>query len=445
MENNKDKARIDELRKRAEKILTGKPEDIGDLAPADVQRLIQELNVHQIELELQNEDLRRTQLELQEARDKYLNLYNYAPTGYHTLDSNGIMVDVNFAGCELLGSEKHRLTGTQFTRFISPESQDAFYFHRRELIKTGTKSSCELKMLKVDGTPFHAQLISSAISQDDRKTNHHLIAVIDISERKRAEEALRESEQRFFRLANNAQDMIYRFLTVSKRKFEYVSPASTIVTGYTPEEYYADPDLGFKMVHPDDHMQLCAYLRDTVSWKESIVVRWIRKDGTLIWTEQRNVPIYDHKGELFGLEGIARDITQRKLMEEEIHRKEVEIAASIETDRLKTQLLATVSHELRTPLASIKGYATTLMDYDKRLKLAEKRQCLELIDQATDRLTELIDHLIDMSRLDAGPFRLSKAPTKMDKLIDQAVIEAQVTGAPVQDRVERRSTRIVRG
>jgi len=144
----------------------------------------------------------------------------------------------------------------------------------------------------------------------------------------------------------------------------------------------------------------------------------------------------DKSGNQVAVVSITREITQRKLMEEEILRKEVEMVATREADRLKTQLLSTVSHELRTPLASIKGYATMLRDFDKRLKLAQRRQCLELIDQATDRLMELIGQLLDISRLGAGLFRLSKAPTKIDELIDRAVVEAQLRSPEHRFRTE---------
>jgi PAS domain S-box-containing protein len=196
MAKKKDKARAAELCKRAEEILAEKPEAFRALAPADVQKLIHELNVYQIELELQNEELRRTQLELQEARDKYLNLYDFAPTGYFTLDHNSLIVDVNLAGSELLGSEKHRLIGTQFTSSISPDSQDAFYFHWKEVLKTDTKSSCELKMLKADGTLFPAQLISMAMPEKDGNINQCRTAVIDITERRKAEEEMKQLEQK---------------------------------------------------------------------------------------------------------------------------------------------------------------------------------------------------------------------------------------------------------
>jgi PAS domain S-box-containing protein len=209
MAKEKDKARTEELRKRAEEILAEKPGDFRALAPADIQKLIQELNVYQIELELQNEELRRTQLELQEARDKYLNLYDFAPAGYFCLDRNGIIVDVNLAGSELLWSEKHRLIGTQFTSSISPDSQDAFYFHWREMLKTGTRSSCELKMLKADGTLFPAQLISMAMPEKDGNINQFRTAVMDISERKRAEEKMQHSKL-VLRAIRNVNQLIAR-------------------------------------------------------------------------------------------------------------------------------------------------------------------------------------------------------------------------------------------
>jgi PAS domain S-box-containing protein len=91
---------------------------------------------------------------------------------------------VNLAGSELLGSKNHTLIGTQFTSSISPDSQDAFHFHCREVLKTGIKGNCEIKILKADGTPFHAQLISMAVPENDGNINQFRIAVSDITELK---------------------------------------------------------------------------------------------------------------------------------------------------------------------------------------------------------------------------------------------------------------------
>ncbi|MCW0481165.1 PAS domain S-box protein [Gaoshiqia sediminis] len=137
-------------------------------------------------------------------------------------------------------------------------------------------------------------------------------------QRRVAEERLRESEERFRRLAENAQDMIYRFELYPHIQCTYMSPASLYITGYAPEEYYADPDLVFKYVHPDDLPVLKRMIFEEENIRIPITLRYFRKDGGLIWKEQRNIPIYDEAGKLVALEGIARDVTQQKQNEQKL-------------------------------------------------------------------------------------------------------------------------------
>ncbi len=134
----------------------------------------------------------------------------------------------------------------------------------------------------------------------------------DITERKNADELVKEIEQRFRKLAENAEDMIYSYEFSPKRGFTYVSPASTRITGYTPEEHYEDPDLGLKLVHPDDADILKSLSKVDSNDRTTVVLRWIKKDGQIIWTEQKNFFVYDDNGNLIALEGVARDITDTK-------------------------------------------------------------------------------------------------------------------------------------
>lgn len=108
-------------------------------------------------------------------------------------------------------------------------------------------------------------------------------------------------------LVERAQDLIYRYRLRPTRGFDYVNPAATRITGYTPAEHYADPDLGVKLVHPDDQPVLAALLEASPG-PSRLPLRWIRKDGATVWTEQRNTPVYDELGELVAIEGIAREI-----------------------------------------------------------------------------------------------------------------------------------------
>ena len=125
-------------------------------------------------------------------------------------------------------------------------------------------------------------------------------------------EALRHSEERYRRLAENSPSLIYRYEFSPQRGFSFVNGAATRMTGYSPEEHYADPDLGFKLVHPDDRPLLAAATNSGDAYSKPLVLRWLRKDGTMLWTEQRNLPIYDAGGNIIAIEGIANDISESR-------------------------------------------------------------------------------------------------------------------------------------
>lgn len=143
-----------------------------------------------------------------------------------------------------------------------------------------------------------------------------------INELQKLTEALQKSESRYRRLAENAKDIIYRISLVPERCFEFVNPAVSDITGYTPEDHYADPDLGMKMVHPEDYHLIEKAGRGEIPSGEPLTLRWLRKDGQVIWTEQRNILLNNEEGIPVAIEGIARDITVRKQAEDTLHESE---------------------------------------------------------------------------------------------------------------------------
>ncbi len=111
------------------------------------------------------------------------------------------------------------------------------------------------------------------------------------------------------RLADRLPDLLYRYEFLPVRRFVFVSAAAERMTGYTPAEHYADPDLGLRIVHPDDRATLERFIRGEADFEHPVLLRWVRKDGRVLWTEQFNVPIRDEQGRLIAIEGIARDVT----------------------------------------------------------------------------------------------------------------------------------------
>jgi len=130
-----------------------------------------------------------------------------------------------------------------------------------------------------------------------------------------------DSNKIFEFLAENASDLIYIYRLVPEPRFGYVSPSSTRIIGYTPEEHYADPQLRMKIVHPDDLPLLQKFLDKEIN-TEPIILRCIKKDGTVIWTEQINTPVFDDNGNLIAIQGIARDISKRKIVEQQLIQSE---------------------------------------------------------------------------------------------------------------------------
>ena len=131
---------ISDLRQRAENLIRQRPEEVAKIPGYDIQRLVHELQVHQIELEMQNEELRRAQMEIKELLDKYLDLYELAPIGYFTLDQAGVILEANLTGANLLGVQMRFLIKKAFTSFVAPDFQDELYFHRRRVAETGRES-----------------------------------------------------------------------------------------------------------------------------------------------------------------------------------------------------------------------------------------------------------------------------------------------------------------
>ena len=166
-------------------------ESVQGLSLEEVKLLLHELRVHQIELEIQNEELRRTHAEMEATKDRYFDLYDLAPVGYLTVSEKGLILEANLTVATQLGVDRNLLIDKPLTSFIVTEDQDIYYQHRRLLFKTETPQTCELRLLRKDSPPLWT-LLKAIIAEDGEKGNPVCrVVVTDIHERKQAEERLR--------------------------------------------------------------------------------------------------------------------------------------------------------------------------------------------------------------------------------------------------------------
>jgi PAS domain S-box-containing protein len=194
----------EELRRRAEDRLRKRLDKTGGApkSEADDQRLLHELQVHQIELEMQNDNLRMAYAELDSLRARYFDLYDLAPVGYCTLSEKGLILEANLIAATLLGVSRSTLIHRPISQFILKEDQDMYYLHRKQLFETGKSQACDLRMVKNDGTVFWAHL-EAATAQNENGEPLFRIIIGDVSKNKQAEEELKTSEVRYQQLARH--------------------------------------------------------------------------------------------------------------------------------------------------------------------------------------------------------------------------------------------------
>jgi PAS domain S-box-containing protein len=193
------------LRKRAEKqARTLEPIFLSAQTPETIEQILHELRVHQIELEMQNEELRTAQEEIETGRARYFDLYDLAPVGYCTLSEHGLFLEANLTATTLLGVARSALVRQPISRFILKEDEDIYYLHRKQLFETGEPQEYELRLTKPDGTLIWVHLTSTIAQTEDGGLVCRVV-LSDITERKQTEEALvrqQRSIKLFNRIAN---------------------------------------------------------------------------------------------------------------------------------------------------------------------------------------------------------------------------------------------------
>lgn len=207
-----------------------------------------------------------------------------------------------------------------------------------------------------------------------------------------------EHKERSYRLlAENALDVIYRYRLQPVKGFEYISPSISKLTGYTPEEFYANKALIFSIIHPSDYPIVKLFSSEPNTALQPLMLRLIHREHFLLWIEQRSVPIFDKEGNCIGFEGIIRDITARRALEQDVSR----------LDRLNTvgQMAASVAHEIRNPMTTISGY---LQIFANRQEFTKYRDQIHLLLDELNRANTIIKEYLSLSQDKATDLKLGK-------------------------------------
>ncbi len=247
-----------QLRQRAEDLLRRQPEELRETPLADVKQLVHDLQVHQIELEMQNDELLRTRRVLEVVQLRFRDLYDFAPVGYLTLNIKGFILQANLTLVTMLGVDRYSLVNQPFSHFILPEDQDNYYFHRRNLFETRKAQVCELRLVSKDGSLFWARL-DAIVTQDSEDQTLCRVTITDISEQVRIHDQLRKSEEKFRNFADKALVGVYQ--TTLEGKFLYANKTLTGMLGFAAPAEILTENIADRYRQPGDSLALLAQLQ----------------------------------------------------------------------------------------------------------------------------------------------------------------------------------------
>jgi PAS domain S-box-containing protein len=210
---------ITDIRKLAEEMAALSPNNISDLSADEIKQIFHELKVHQIELEMQNDEIRNNHIALDISNRRYFDLYDMAPVGYLTVNEHLMIIESNLTAANLLGTARKAIVNYPFSKFIYKEDQDIYYNFRKKLLDTKITEFCELRMVKKDKTTFWGRLTAVAVSDDDR--TDFRITIIDITDNKLSEEIINnyrdDLEKQIVKYTAIAEDRANKLQTLSKQ------------------------------------------------------------------------------------------------------------------------------------------------------------------------------------------------------------------------------------
>ena len=202
-ESGSDKSQL--LRQKAEaKARSLKAVNPDEFTPEEIKVLLHELQVHQIELEMQNEELRQTQEILEFSRARYIDLYDFAPVGYVTVNREGIIIQANLTAARQLGVSRQQLLKQRLNRFILSEDQDIYYQHCRRPLQKDAVSVCQLRLMRADGGSFYARLETTVFADAEASAPVSQIVICDITAAKQYEQSLKETRNYLEKLIEGA-------------------------------------------------------------------------------------------------------------------------------------------------------------------------------------------------------------------------------------------------
>ena len=422
-----------ELRRQAEDRVRSRTAEIYPVrSEEETQRLVHELEVHQIELEMQNAELCRSQEELELSRNKFEELYDFAPVGYFTFDPHGVICEVNLTGAHLLGIDRRLLVKKHFAGFIADAAgRNLFAQHLETVLGRRGIQKCEIKCMGRDGSVINGQFQSVTVDTDERKGSYILSSIVDGTTARQLEMETQDARE----YAENIVETLREPLVVLSSDLKIITANHCFYETFN--------------VTPEDTIDNYLYDLGNRQWdipRLRLLVEGILPKDTVInsYEVEHDFPGIGRKTILLNARQIYRenigshiillameDITERNRLADElkkahdaltsiVHERTKELAmANVQKNELavsnlkledasraKSEFLANMSHELRTPLNSVIGFSQVLLDQLFGPVNDKQEEYVGYILSSGKHLLLLINDILDLTKVESGGMKL---------------------------------------
>ena len=414
-----------ELRKRAEAAIRDKRLNQAEVSPEEFERTLYELHVHQAELEIQNEELRKTQEDLIRSRDEFARLYNSAPVGYVTLDDKGFVLNANqtFAGMVEFSTDKK--SKKAFDRFLHPDDRHIFISRYRALFSNPEGKSLEVRLKGEKGKEEFVSLQGSSIIEDheepDNQKKYLLLSISDITENKIAEQKLQHQKNLLQTILDGIPDIIglqkpdHSIVAYNKAGYDRLGKSPDEVVGRKCYEILGQSATCEKCLTNE------VVRTGRIQSAERYISEWKR------WMDVQTIPVKDEKGKVVLVVEQLRDITERKAMEQEISEAHKIINSG-------TSVAISWRNEKNWPVEYVSENIKTLLGYTAKDMTSRKFLYEDLIhDEDRDRVSAEVREACKKNRktFEHKPYRLIAKNGEAKWISDKTSIERNKSGEPV--------------
>ena len=435
------------LRSKAEAKLGRKSVLPTNLSIEETRSLLHELEVHQVELEMQNQELRESQHRLEEVRDQYTDLFDFAPVGYLILDKKGVIVNINLTACNLMGHERSYIKGKPLSTYMSKGESIKLFLNLREAFSSGNFPTLEIQIKGKDKDPFIGMIQGAVYADEDGGRSVCRISLQDVTGLKQAKALQQQHED-----LQKEKEKIQKYLDLapvvfllidSEHKVQMINQKGCSLLGYdrldiVGKNWFENFTIDANGNGIDKSTQKFAH-------KKLLLNPYFERNlkcsnGELRLMAWTNTSLLGKNGDLIGTLCAGEDITERKRIEsdkqrythnlEEIVRERTkELSDALESEKqineMKSAFISIASHELRTPITIVMSSITLIEKYNELGEYQKQQKHIDRVKSSVSHFKNILDDFLSLEQLQRGNLRVDKATFNLPDFVSYVLEEME--------------------